>query len=76
MMKAMKYAFLGNLRESLKGIREVPFLMKLSMGLLAVLCIAGGLLLIPGVREVFLYQAQNVLISGTEIAARIMSEVR
>ena len=62
--KVMKYAFFGNLAEKWKQIKEVPFLMKLSMSLLALICLAGGLLLIPRLTEMFLYPATKVLDEG------------
>ncbi|MBD3370710.1 NADH/ubiquinone/plastoquinone (complex I) [Candidatus Fermentibacteria bacterium] len=75
-MKMMRYGFLGNLPERLKGIKDVPAMMKLSMSLLALICIAGGLLLLPQVRELFLTDASKTFKAGTELAFRIMSEVR
>jgi hypothetical protein len=46
------------------NIKEVPVLMRISLVLLALICIFGGLLLIPEVRNVFLTPAVRVLISG------------
>jgi multicomponent Na+:H+ antiporter subunit D len=67
-MKVMKYAFFGKLTENLSRIREAPLFMKLSMGALAFICLLGGVLLLPGVREVFLQRATDVLLEGTEYA--------
>ncbi|UCB56409.1 MAG: monovalent cation/H+ antiporter subunit D family protein [Candidatus Omnitrophota bacterium] len=63
-MKVMKYAFFGNLKETLIGIKEVPRFMKLSMAVLAVICIVGGILFISAINEVFLQKASNVLLGG------------
>ena len=74
-MRIMRYAFLGELREKWARVREVPFTMRLSMGLLAVICIAGGLLLLPGARAFFLDQASRTFTVGTELASRILGGV-
>ena len=71
-IKAMRYAFLGKLRKGLEGVKEVPFFMKLSMGILACICLVGGALLLPGINEVFLQQARNVLINGTKYASLVL----
>jgi multicomponent Na+:H+ antiporter subunit D len=63
-MKVTRYAFLGTIREALRGVREVPAFMRLAMVCLAIVCIAGGLLLIPGIRESFLGSASDVLSGG------------
>jgi multicomponent Na+:H+ antiporter subunit D len=60
-MKVMKYAFLGTLKEKWDKVKEVPFFMKLSMSALALICIVGGALLIPGVKEIFLDKAAKIL---------------
>lgn len=75
-MRIMRYGFLGKLREKWEQVREVPFSMKLSMSLLALICIAGGLLLLPGLKEAFLDSASRTFIVGTEMASRILGEVR
>ncbi|RKZ07621.1 hypothetical protein DRQ25_11180, partial [Candidatus Fermentibacteria bacterium] len=58
------FAFLGDLRDKFANIKEVPMLMRISLILLALVCIFGGLLLIPEVRAIFLSPAVRVLISG------------
>lgn len=67
-IKVMKYAFFGSLREKWNQIKEVPFFMKLSMAVLALICLVGGALLIPGINELFLKQASEALLRGTEYA--------
>ncbi len=63
-LKVTRFAFLGALRDRYANIKEVPLLMQISLILLALVCIFGGLLLIPEVRETFLEPAVRVLISG------------
>ena len=75
-MKVMKYAFFGKFRENLSRIKEVPFFMKLSMATLAFFCLVGGILLLPGVNEVFLQRAKDVLLEGTESLAVILEWIK
>lgn len=75
-MKVMKYAFFGKLRENLSRIKEVPFFMKLSMAALAFFCLVCGILLLPGVNEVFLQGAKDVLLEGTESLAVILKWIQ
>jgi multicomponent Na+:H+ antiporter subunit D len=75
-MKVQKYAFFGALKERWKGIKEVPFTMAFSMVILALLCIATGLLVIPGVAEHFLKSAADVLVNGKEYAYRVFESIR
>jgi len=75
-MKVMKYAFFGKLTENLSRIREAPLFMKLSMGALAFICLVGGVLLLPGVREVFLQRATDVLLEGTEYAVIVLKGIK
>lgn len=64
-MKVMRYVFFGRLPKRWRNIKEVPVLMKLSMGGLALMCILGGLLLLPDIREAFLEKASTVLSGGS-----------
>jgi len=64
-MKVMKYAFFGKLKEKWQDVKEAPYYMRLSMIILALICIFGGLLLISGVDDVFLNRAKDVLLQGT-----------
>lgn len=75
-MKVMKYAFFGKLRENLSRIKEVPFFMKLSMATLAFFCLVCGILLLPGINEVFLQGAKDVLLEGTESLAVILKWIK
>jgi multicomponent Na+:H+ antiporter subunit D len=67
-LKVLRYAFLGSLSDALKQIREAPFLMSLSMIILAVLCTTMGVLLVPGVREAVLEPAANAIAAGFKYA--------
>ncbi len=64
LMKAMKQAFRGALAERWQAVREVPMRMRLAMLILAFVCLTGGLLLIPQLKDLFLNQAAKVLIDG------------
>jgi multicomponent Na+:H+ antiporter subunit D len=71
--KVMKYAFQGPLPEAHAGVVEPPLLMRTALVLLAVVCIFGGLLLLPEIREVFLQPAADALAAGTENAREILA---
>ncbi len=75
-LKVQKLAFFGELKDSLKGIKEVPLTMKLSMIALSIICIFGGLLLIPGVQKNFLNLATEVLVNGTNYAQIILGSIK
>lgn len=69
-MKFQRYAFFNKSTFS-KKIREVPFAMSLSMVVLVVLCLALSLLIFPGVREVMLTPAVDVLMEASNYATII-----
>jgi len=69
-MKFQRYAFFNKSTFSRK-IREVPFPMSLSMVVLVVLCLALSLLIFPGVREIMLTPAVDVLMETTNYATII-----
>ncbi len=63
-MKVQRYAFLDKLKkDSFIKLKEVPFLMQMSMIILVLLCFFMSLMIIPGIRETFLMPAVNSLIS-------------
>ncbi|HUX94756.1 MAG TPA: proton-conducting transporter membrane subunit [Bacteroidales bacterium] len=63
-MKVQRYAFLDKLKKTrFLNLKEVPFLMCLPMVILALLCFVMSLMIIPGIREIFLMPAVNSLIS-------------
>jgi multicomponent Na+:H+ antiporter subunit D len=63
-MKITRYGFLGKIKKQLEVIVEVPSFMRIALVALAVICVLGGLLLLPGVRDGFLGQASSVLSRG------------
>jgi len=74
--KVMKYAFFGELRTRWSGIKEVPFFMKIAMVALAIICVIGGVLLIPNVNQIFLKPASDVLLEGTKYADIIFKGIQ
>jgi multicomponent Na+:H+ antiporter subunit D len=60
-LKVTRWAFLGELKDKFMNIREVPFFMRISLIILALVCIFGGLMLLPAVRESILSPAVRVL---------------
>ncbi len=70
-LKVQKLAFFGKLRKKWEGVKEVPFPMKLSMVILSIICLVGGVLLIPSISEVFLEAARDALLAGKEYAALV-----
>jgi len=75
-IKVIRYAFLGKLKEKWRGVEEVPLFMKLSMGALALACVAGGALLLPGVYEAFLQNAEGLLTNGTKYATVVLEAIK
>ena len=74
-LKVLRYAFLGELPETLKEIRESPFLMSLPLVVLAVLCAGMGMLLVPGIRELILDPAVGALLSGFKDAQTVQANL-
>lgn len=70
-MKVQKYAFLGELKEKYKNIKEVPLAMKFSMVGLSLICVLGGFLLLPSFKF-FLNDAVNVLLEGRAYAEIVL----
>ncbi|MBU2063769.1 MAG: monovalent cation/H+ antiporter subunit D family protein [Candidatus Omnitrophica bacterium] len=75
-MKVMKYAFFGELNRKWDKVKEVPFLMKLSMVMLAFICIAGGLLIYGGIGDMFLKPAAEAMLTGTKYGWLILNWLR
>lgn len=73
-LKVQRYLFFGEASEKLKGIKEVPGFMCFSMICLAVLCIGFGLLALPGIREVILTPAVEVLMNSTKYAQIVLGK--
>lgn len=74
--KVMKYAFFGTIKEKLKDVREAPLFMKVSMIALALICLAGGILALSGVSEVFLERASGVISEGVKYADIVMGNIK
>jgi len=74
-MKVQKYAFFGKLNQKWQNIKEVPWTMRLSMIVLAVICVVGGLLIIPLFKP-FLQSAVNVLLLGTGYKEAVFAALR
>ncbi len=71
-LKIQRYAFLGELPENLRQVKESKGSMLYAMVFLACLCVFMGLiLLVPGLRENVLQPAINVLMSGQGYAETI-----
>ncbi len=70
-MKVQKFAFLGELKEKFRGIKEVPWAMKFSMAVLAAICVLAGFLLLPNFKF-FLDSAVSVLLEGRGYAAAVL----
>ncbi|MFO7852036.1 MAG: complex I subunit 5 family protein [Bacteroidota bacterium] len=63
-MKLQRHVFLDKVKTiKLTEAKEVPFLMSLPMIIMVILCLAMSLILIPGIRDTFLMNAVNTLLS-------------
>lgn len=71
-LKLQKMAFFGKLASGWQEIKEVPTFMCVSMIILALLCIVGGLVLLPGIRSVLLEPAVEILKNGTQYAKIVL----
>ncbi|MBD3277114.1 MAG: NADH/ubiquinone/plastoquinone (complex I) [Candidatus Aegiribacteria sp.] len=60
-LKLTRFSFLGSFRDSLGKVKEVPAFMRISLIVLALVCILGGLLLVPELRDSFLTPAVKAL---------------
>jgi multicomponent Na+:H+ antiporter subunit D len=74
-MKVQKYAFFGKLNKKLQNITEVPLTMQLPMIILSLICIGGGILLIPLFRP-FLQSAVDVLLTGKDYAKIVLGAIK
>ena len=75
-MKVQRYAFFGEIKERLSHIKEVPFFMKVSMIVLAIICLLGGLLLIPGISGNLLNVARDAILIDNDYAAVVFGAIR
>jgi multicomponent Na+:H+ antiporter subunit D len=70
-LKFQRYSFF-NKPTFTKKVREVPFSMCFSMIILVILCVGLSLMIFPGVREVFLTPAVDVLMETTNYSSAII----
>ena len=71
-LKLQNMAFFGKLADSLAKVEEVPDSMRIAMVVLAVLSIVMGVLLIPGIRDVVLTPAVDVLTNAGNYAKVVL----
>ncbi len=74
-MKVQKYAFFGKLNQKWQEVKEVAWMMKLPMIILAVICIVSGLLITPLFKP-YLESAVNVLMAGRDYAQTVFIGIR
>jgi multicomponent Na+:H+ antiporter subunit D len=73
-LKVQRYAFLGELPENLRQVKENKGSMLFAMAFLACLCVLMGLLvLVPGLRANVLQPAVNVLKNGLQYSADVIA---
>jgi len=75
-LKLQNSAFFGSLKQGLEKIKEVPLPMRISMTALAIICIFGGLLLIPVLNLGFLDAAVQALMSGKQYALLVLESIK
>jgi multicomponent Na+:H+ antiporter subunit D len=74
--KVMKYAFFGKLKDQLVNVKEVPASMRISMSILSAICLAGGLMLAPNIRDKFLTPALDVMTKGIHYSQAVLERTR
>jgi len=74
-LKFLGFAFFGKLNETWFKIKEVPWTMRLSMIVLAVICVVSGLLIMPLFKP-FLQSAVNVLLLGKGYKEAVFAALR
>ncbi|MBN2762719.1 MAG: hypothetical protein JXR41_06490 [Bacteroidales bacterium] len=74
-MKFQRYAFFNrkSIKKAVNEVKDVPFLMKFSMIVLAVLCLALSLILIPGIRDTILQPAVDVLMGKNDYYINLLN---
>ena len=72
-LKFQRYAFLNKAVYSGKMLaKKIPFFMGFSMVVMALLCLIMSLMIFPGVREIFLSPAVNVLLEATNYSTSVI----
>ena len=61
----MKNVFIGKLNPRWQEVKEAPAYMRISMAILALISAAGGVLLLPGLKESFLHQAAAIFLKSS-----------
>jgi len=72
-LKVERYAFFGELKESLKEVKEAPFLMCSSMVVLAIICLVVGLAF-PYFISIFIDPAVKVLTEGLAYGTAVLGK--
>lgn len=70
-MKVQKFVFLGEIKDKFKNVKEAPFSMAFPVVCLAIICVFGGLMLLPSLRF-FLDDAVAVILKGTSYAGIVL----
>lgn len=73
-IRMQRRIFLGDFPRNLSGIKEVPGSMRLPLITLSVFCLLLGVLILPGIRSIFLDLAKNAILSGTDYAKIIFGQ--
>ncbi|TLX75748.1 NADH/ubiquinone/plastoquinone (complex I) [Labilibacter sediminis] len=72
-LKFQRYAFFNKTKYTGSAlVKEVPFTMAFSMIVMGVLCLVLSLLIFPGIREIILSPAVEVLMETTEYSSKII----
>jgi len=71
-LKMQRLVFFGELARAYEKIREVPVLMCAAMIILAVMSACLGVLLLPGIRNIILEPAVNVIAGGIQYAQMVL----
>jgi multicomponent Na+:H+ antiporter subunit D len=74
-LKLQTYAFFGDLKTK-ESVQEVPFFMRFSMVVLAILSIIGGIILIPDISNIFINLASDVILSGKFYSSLVWGAIR
>ncbi|MDD4938855.1 MAG: proton-conducting transporter membrane subunit [Candidatus Omnitrophica bacterium] len=70
-LKIQKYVFIRKVEEAMAGVKEAPLYMLFSMAVLAVLCVAAGLLFLPFM-DTIIKPASDALLEGLNYAGLIL----
>jgi multicomponent Na+:H+ antiporter subunit D len=73
--KVIKNTFWGELNPRWAGVKEVPAMMQFSMIALALICLVSGILLVPGIKEMFLHPAAAIFVQGSNYAEMILGNI-